>query len=198
MKLNALLTFLFEDVAYHGEHEAPGPTDGAPLHDLTINGIYPPDVYTMSLGDVVRHYGHGEVGDTQCFSLTLGLRNKPKSKVKIYRAVPYLKTKEVEISELEDLKKKVIRFGRTASPNMSYDQIVDKLDALRSDIKKGIADPENVTKINPGDWVTISRSYAVEHGHAALNGKYQILSKTVAANQLYTDGNSIQEWGWNP
>ena len=51
---------------------------------------------------------------------------------------------------------------------------------------------------NPGDWITINREYAKEHGESQLNGQYKILSKTVKAKDIYTDGNSIQEWGYDP
>lgn len=53
-------------------------------------------------------------------------------------------------------------------------------------------------KINTGDWVTISRAYAVQHGESALNGDYSIISKTVRARDIFTDGNSIAEWGYDP
>jgi hypothetical protein len=54
------------------------------------------------------------------------------------------------------------------------------------------------TKINPGDWVTPSRAYAAQHGRSALNGSYRIISKTVKAGQLFTAGDSILEWGYDP
>lgn len=52
--------------------------------------------------------------------------------------------------------------------------------------------------INPGDWVTINRDYAVDHGEGALEGKYRILEKTVKARDLYTNGDSIHEFGYAP
>ena len=53
-------------------------------------------------------------------------------------------------------------------------------------------------KIEPGNWVTINKEYAVEHGMANLNKRYKILTKTVPAKHLYTDGNSVHEWGYDP
>lgn len=50
--------------------------------------------------------------------------------------------------------------------------------------------------INEGDWVTLTREYADEHGNHALRGEYKVLTKTVKAADLYTDGNSLQEWGY--
>jgi hypothetical protein len=37
-----------------------------------------------------------------------------------------------------------------------------------------------------------------DHGHSALNGKFKIISKTVYARDLYTEGNSLEEWGYVP
>lgn len=52
--------------------------------------------------------------------------------------------------------------------------------------------------INPGDWVTINKEYAKQHGESALDGNYKIVSKTVTAKDIFTDGNSIHEWGYDP
>jgi hypothetical protein len=46
--------------------------------------------------------------------------------------------------------------------------------------------------------VTIDRRYAVGHGRSALGGRYRILSKVVPAGTLFTEGNSILEWGYAP
>lgn len=58
--------------------------------------------------------------------------------------------------------------------------------------------PTDVKEINPGDWVTVNKDYAKEHGEAWLEGKFKILTKIVSAKHLYTDGNSIHEWGYHP
>ena len=52
--------------------------------------------------------------------------------------------------------------------------------------------------INAGDWVTIDRPYAKTHGESALRGDYKILSKRVRANEIFTNGDSIYEWGYDP
>ena len=52
-------------------------------------------------------------------------------------------------------------------------------------------------KIENGNWVTINREYAVEHGQASLGNQFRILSKTTNAKYLFTDGNSIHEWGYD-
>jgi hypothetical protein len=52
--------------------------------------------------------------------------------------------------------------------------------------------------INEGDWVTINKKYAIQHGEATLRGEYKLLSKDVPAKHLYTDANSIHEFGYDP
>ncbi len=59
--------------------------------------------------------------------------------------------------------------------------------------------PRTVTGgINPGDWVTTVRAYAVQHGRGALDNDYRILSKSVFPRDLFTDGNSWLEFGYHP
>lgn len=50
----------------------------------------------------------------------------------------------------------------------------------------GENDNPSIDKINSGDWVTIYRPYAKEHGMSSLRGKYKILSMTVPAKNLFT------------
>lgn len=54
------------------------------------------------------------------------------------------------------------------------------------------------SKITPGDWVTITRAYAREHGRESLNNDFKILTKTVSARDIYTAGDSLDEWGYDP
>jgi len=63
--------------------------------------------------------------------------------------------------------------------------------AVPKDVPKG-------AKINQGDWVTTDRQYAVEHGMGALNGKYKIITQTAKARDLFTNGDSIYELGYDP
>jgi hypothetical protein len=58
--------------------------------------------------------------------------------------------------------------------------------------------PKGVTDINDGDWVTLSQKYAIEHGESNLNGEYDILQKKVRAGDVYSEGNSLNEWGYSP
>lgn len=52
--------------------------------------------------------------------------------------------------------------------------------------------------ISPGDWVTTSKEYAKKHGESALGGEYVIVRRRVKARDIYTEGNSIFEWGYSP
>lgn len=132
---------------YRGMHQAPGRDWGSPLYDLTLNGMYPADVYSPK---GLQYYGNGRVNDPldrESMNIILAAHNKPDMRVKIYRAVPVTATSMT---------------------------------------------------INPGDWVTIVKSYAKEHGDRSLNGKYKIVTMTVRARDIFTEGNSIHEWGYDP
>lgn len=62
--------------------------------------------------------------------------------------------------------------------------------------------PRGVTTIHPGDWVTLSRRYALDHArgwvahHEGIDG--DVISMKVRADQLFTEGNSLNEWGYDP
>jgi len=59
------------------------------------------------------------------------------------------------------------------------------------------AEPETVTAINRGDWVTPSLTYAREHLDANLGGEGHIVSATARAGDLRWSGDSINEWGYS-
>lgn len=63
--------------------------------------------------------------------------------------------------------------------------------AVPKDVPKG-------AKINQGDWVTTDRQYAIEHGMGALNGNYKIIKQSAKARDLFTNGDSIYELGYDP
>ncbi len=58
--------------------------------------------------------------------------------------------------------------------------------------------PKGVGSLNAGDWVTISKQYAVDHGESALNGSYDVVEKKVKASEIFTNGDSIHEFGYDP
>jgi hypothetical protein len=58
--------------------------------------------------------------------------------------------------------------------------------------------PEGVDKINPGDWVTLSPTYAKEHGRSNVSSGFDVLSKVIPAKDLWFDGDSVNEFGYDP
>ncbi len=58
--------------------------------------------------------------------------------------------------------------------------------------------PEGVDKINPGDWVTLSPTYAKEHGRSNVSSGFDVLSKVIPAKNLWFNGDSINEFGYDP
>jgi hypothetical protein len=58
--------------------------------------------------------------------------------------------------------------------------------------------PKGVTDINAGDWVTTSRAYAERHGAGITkSGEFDLLVAHVPASDLFTEGNSIEEFGYD-
>ena len=198
---------------YRGGHQAPGKEGSAPLWDVS-QGIYPDDIYTLPASTAARYYGAGERDDGAVMGLIQRLHNKPKAAVKIFRAVPKAKSLATKIAEFEAKKREHLRRGKLPSPNdMSpqearaaqsgksawYDWVSNEIEALQKQLAKyGEPAGLDIKTINPGDWITIWRPYAAQHGNSALNGEYKILTKTVPASTLYTDGNSMYEFGYNP
>jgi len=58
--------------------------------------------------------------------------------------------------------------------------------------------PEGVDTINEGDWVSLSQKYAQQHLQSNLLGKGRVIEMQVPAKELWTDGDSINELGWDP
>ena len=57
--------------------------------------------------------------------------------------------------------------------------------------------PQGVSDINSGDWVTPSLTYANNHNQNYFEGKGRVISKTVPASHLRSNGNPT-EWGYWP
>jgi hypothetical protein len=208
--------FLIEteaDQNYHISHRAPMKDGNSPLYNVT-QGTYPDDFYTLPPLTVVQYYGSHRPDDYMTVIIIRNAHNKPEAKIKIYRAVPKILTHDEKINEIEKHKAYILKTGKVPPnpikdvlerakrnlPNMklssAYFEILDeelkRLQQLPPTAEKPI-------EINTGDWVTISRAYAVEHGEAIHGPKnYRILTKTVKAKDLYTDANSLQEFGYDP
>jgi len=180
------------------------PTHGegsAPLWDLTK--IYPDDIYSSK---AAQYYGDASPLDSIAIAIMHRYRNRPNDKVTIYRAVPFIESTEEKISRLYKEKAHILRRGNSSSAinkqmaklgihdlNRYYDYISNELKELESN---PVINSKLV--ISRGDWVTTVRQYAVDHGEAALRNDYKILKKTVPAKHVYTDANSIFEFGYDP
>jgi hypothetical protein len=57
--------------------------------------------------------------------------------------------------------------------------------------------PEGAEEINPGDWVTLSPSYAKSHLMSNVEAGH-VISMKIPARDLWFDGNSINEFGYDP
>lgn len=143
-----------EENDYRGEHQAPGPNNGAPMHNVTPD-VYPKDFHSHN---GFRYYAdQGNDYDRHSYNQVTRVKDKPDEKVWIHRAIP------------TDVYKKAMK--------------------SKAPLKE---------MIRPGDWVTTSKEYAKEHGEGSLKGQYKIASKRVSAKDLYTNGDSIHEWGYHP
>lgn len=191
------------DEDYRGEHQAPQRGDGnAPLHDL--KGVYPEDFYG---GNAHQLYQSGESYDNESLGTIRALRGKPNAKVRIYRALPYTPSSAEQLDEVETHKRYVLKHGAVPPQPLKlgfnnrskyYDWLHGEGERLKA-IKDPI--PTSTPTINPGDWVTVNRKYAVAHAQALGGGadkKYKTISKLVPARHVYTDGNSLHEQGYDP
>jgi len=196
---------------YKGEHTAPSKDQGySPMYDLY--NAYGDDIYTSN---AVRYYGDGYPFDNLAIAIMQSARNKPNKLIKIYRAVPDFNYQiNKKIKELLKINQYYDKFNFLPINNHIIDNLKDKYPIdkysyneqtrlVLSDIFNQVNElktklQNNKLTINNGDWVTTTLQYAKGHGQAHLNNKYKIITKTVPASTLYTDGNSIHEFGYNP
>jgi hypothetical protein len=183
---------------YGMEHRPPMRDSGAPLHDLTGGGtVYPDDILSSRAADFYGHYGNRDPMDMQTIGIIQSMKGNPKGIVEIYRAVPYEKSPTEQIKLLEKqlakyMARDVVPSGQ--SKTGFYERTASEIERLR-------AIPEEKAGkllINKGDWVTINKNYAKEHGESQLGGKYKIITKKVRAKDIYTNGDSIHEFGFDP
>ena len=83
----------------------------------------------------------------------------------------------------------VIKNTLDAIKNSEKDVKVKVYRAVPTSVKEG--------KLRNGDWVTPSKKYAEMHGDNRLDGKYRIIEDEVPANQLWWDGNDVNEFGFD-
>lgn len=53
-------------------------------------------------------------------------------------------------------------------------------------------------KINKGDWVTLSKSYAEHHNYSQLDSKGKVIEMKVKAKDVQFAGDDLAEWGYYP
>lgn len=96
-----------------------------------------------------------------------------------------------------------LRMNRDQYRNESAAAINEALSAIDKGEKPTVtiyrAVPKSLKegKVRNGDWVSLSESYVKVHGEHALNGNYRIMKEEVPAENLYWDGNDINEWGYD-
>ena len=96
-----------------------------------------------------------------------------------------------------------LRMNHDKNRDESAEAINTALDAINKGEKPTVtiyrAVPKSLKegKVRNGDWVTLSESYAKQHGNHALDGNYRIMKEEVPSENLYWDGNDINEWGYD-
>jgi hypothetical protein len=188
------------DLSYRGQHTAPSSEFGAPLHDLTGGGqMYPADVYSSK---AAQYYGGGVPYDQKAFSIAQQYKDKPDALVTIYRAVPKEKSNSEKLAEVEKQMAAYLKRGtlpKDAENYSSGSKWYDNAYEMREKLRNLSDEPsQEINNINAGDWVTLTREYAKDHGESALRGQYKIISKKVKAKEVYTNADSIHEFGYSP
>jgi hypothetical protein len=188
MKIKIKIKKLSDNYDYRMEHTAPSEKD-SPLYDMTLNNIFPKSIY--------EELGKGYYGDASLERYIYSFKNKKYKKLKIYRAVP-LTNEEIEIKKIKkQITPLIIEYWEKLilSPKEIEERQI-KISNYNDQIKSLKKLNKSITKINSGDWVTLTLSYAKEHGESNLNEDFKILTKTVAAKNVFNDGNSLEEWGY--
>ncbi len=209
--MNFKLFLKESEESYHMFHRPAGKDTGSPFYNVCIK-TYPDDFYTLPIETAARYYGSHHPDDIYTVYKIREAHNKPETKVKIYRAIPKILNNQERIEEYNKQKAQILRTGRmptkpdeellSRAKRKGYAKISsayfeELLDAIER-LEKLPQEPEPKISINKGDWVTTSRRYAIEHSMGQLRGNYRILTKTVKAKDLYTDGNSLMEFGYDP
>lgn len=187
-------------LSYRGSHTAPDADFGAPLHDLTGGGqMYPADIYSSKAAQI---YGGGVPYDQKAFSIAQQYKDKPNALVTIYRAVPKDISNSEKLATLEKQMATYMKRGTLPKDAENYSSGSKWYDAAyekREQLRKMPDEPSNdINAINAGDWVTLTREYAKDHGESALKGEYKIISKKVKAKEVFTNADSIHEFGYQP
>jgi hypothetical protein len=96
-------------------------------------------------------------------------------------------------------------FTKNYGDGFSYDaKAVKKLRDIKKNpekevtIYRAVPNDENIKSLRYGDWITLTKEYADEHGKARFNGDYKIIEQKAKPSDIYSDGNSIHELGYSP
>ena len=90
------------------------------------------------------------------------------------------------------------RTGNAQWDKESTKAIMDMKDNPEAKVTIYRAVPSDVSQINAGDWVTLSPSYAEQHNQSNLGGEGRVLSQEISAKDLWFNGDSINEFGYDP
>ena len=166
---------------YRGEHGAPE-KKGASADDLTRAGAAQ---HKMANNHTEKYRGSHRAPGRD------GARADDMTMNGVYPADVYTKPEWYESGEgLKEMYKIMRLRGHPDAPVWIF----------RS-VPRSVAGPlegRSSRMITSGDWVSTSKEYAKEHGDSALGGDYIIASRRVRAGEIYTEGNSIFEWGYIP
>ena len=78
-----------------------------------------------------------------------------------------------------------------------FQQVRNKPDAMVT-VYRAVSKDAKQTGITPGDWITVSKQYAMEHGEGALGGNYKVIAQKIPAGHITTNADSILEQGYYP
>lgn len=156
------------DVSYRGSHTAPSNDGFAQPLGKAIGAIYPDDLATHP-----EYYAYHQYDDTP-----LG-RAQARDE---YKSAAFI----VKVQRHEQAKAE----GRIPATRMG--PMTQVFRAVPKTVK---GNGEKL--IQNGDWVTISKAYAIQHGESNLNGEFRVVSRYALAKHLYTDGNDLLEWGYD-
>jgi hypothetical protein len=96
-----------------------------------------------------------------------------------------------------------VQYYGTGNPAMDQ-ETVEILNSLKGNpdemvsIYRAVPSDASGAEISAGDWVTVNRNYAIDHGEGTLRGDYSIIERKVPARDIYTNGDSIHEFGFDP
>ena len=181
-------------------HKAPYSDDEgyySPAYDVSKS--FGAEIYSLPFAKALQRYGDGLDADAEALQILRSLHNKPDAKVKIYRAVE--KGLRDQISDLKQDRKYMTQKGSVPPwadvPPNTGDEYTEFVEAQIDNL--GSVDGASIQpSINVRDWVTLTKRYAEDHGELAIPNGFTVISKTVMAKDLFTDGNSIHEFGYDP